>query len=51
MFDPMQAQWFNMQMYGRGPMPPPPQPFTVVPGLNMDPLRFYVLGQVGRSRI
>jgi la-related protein 1 len=35
-----------MQMYGRGPMPPPPQPQTVVPGLNMDPLRFYVLGQV-----
>lgn len=46
MFDPMQAQWFNMQMYGRGPMPPPPTPQTVVAGLNMDPLRFYVLGQV-----
>ena len=46
MFDPMQAQSYNMQMYGRGPMPPPPQPQTVVPGLNMDPLRFYVLGQV-----
>jgi len=46
MYDPMQSQWANIQMYGRGPMPPPPQPQTVVPGLNLDPLRFYVLGQV-----
>jgi len=46
MFDPMQAQWYNMQMYGRGPLPPPPTPQTVVPNLNTDPLRFCVLGQV-----
>lgn len=45
MFDPMQAQWFNMQMYGRGPMPPPPTPQTVIAG-PLEPLRFYVLGQV-----
>lgn len=48
MFDPMQAQWYNMQMYGRGPMPPPPTPQTVVPNLNLDPLRFCVLGQVNQ---
>lgn len=44
MFDPMQAQWYNMQMYGRAP---PPTPHTVVPHLNLDHLRFGILGQVG----
>lgn len=42
-YDPVQAGYMQMQMIGRGP-PPPPMPQTSVPSL--DPLRFYVLGQV-----
>lgn len=47
MYDPAQAQFANMQMFGRGAMPPPPLPQT--PAQNLDPLRFYVLGQVSSS--
>jgi len=44
LYDPAHAQYMHTQMYGRGAPPPPPMPQTVVP--NLDPLRFYVLGQV-----
>lgn len=44
MYDPVQTQYMQTQMYGRGAPPPPPLPQTVIPGL--DPTRFYVLGQV-----
>ena len=47
LYDPMQNQYMHTQMYGRGAPPPPPMPQTVVP--NLDPLRFYVLGQVSES--
>ncbi|WVN89480.1 uncharacterized protein L203_104705 [Cryptococcus depauperatus CBS 7841] len=43
-YDPMQAQYANMGFYRGTVIPPPPMPQTVVP--NLDPLRFYVLGQV-----
>ena len=43
MYDPMQAQYGQLQMFGRGAPPPPPMPQTVV---NLDSLRFFVLGQV-----
>ena len=40
-YDPIQAQY---AMFQRGLAPPPPMPQTVVP--NIDPQRFYILGQV-----
>lgn len=43
-YDPAVAVYGNMGMYKSASMPPPPMPQTVVP--NLDPLRFYVLGQV-----
>ncbi|OWZ33091.1 hypothetical protein C366_05682 [Cryptococcus neoformans Tu401-1] len=43
-YDPAAAVYGNMGMYKSASMPPPPMPQTVVP--NLDPLRFYVLGQV-----
>ena len=44
-YDPSQAQ-YNLQAYSRGAAPPPPMPQTVV--ANIDPHRFYILGQVSR---
>ena len=49
LYDPMQNQYRHTQMYGRGAPPPPPMPQTVIP--NLDPLRFYVLGQVRQPKI
>lgn len=40
-YDPIQAQY---ALFQRGLAPPPPRPQTVVP--NIDPQRFYILGQV-----
>jgi len=43
-YDPIQAQY---ALFQRGLAPPPPMPQTVVP--NIDPQRFYILGQVSCS--
>lgn len=42
--DPSHATYPGMPMYARGTLPPPPLPVTQVP--NLDPLRYWVLGQV-----
>lgn len=42
--DPSHATYPGMPMYARGPLPPPPLPVTQIP--NLDPLRYWVLGQV-----
>lgn len=42
--DPSHATYPGMPMYARGTLPPPPLPLTQIP--NLDPLRYWVLGQV-----
>ncbi len=39
------AMGYPVAGHGQRGFPPPPMPMTIVP--NLDPLRFYVLGQVG----